>query len=628
MTRVRLFAAIAIALAAALSAAPRAQTPASQTFRVGVDAIPLDVLVLDKQRNPVRGLTQGEFTILENGKPQPIVSFGQVDLAPPVEPSAPWMREAASDVATNDMRFRRLVVILMDNGNTGVNFGEPRSVRLIANAVIDQLGPDDLAAVVYTYLGPPQNFTTDRKKLRAAVDAFQPRNLNLGGSGPGLPLACQPVIGIKPGGCAVDALKHIGDFLRAAPPGRKTLIYVSPGVAFDFSPFGPALSPQMFALRDMFQSLQLANVSVYAIDPTGLQPVARDPGVLDFAENTGGRSIRNDNEAWRQVPDVFRENSSYYLLGYQSTNPVPDGGFRRIEVKVNRPGVEVRSRSGYYAKKPSKPKSSKLPVSAIDEAIGRGLPGGDVPLRVSAAAFAVPGRREADVAVVIGVQGPTEAASTVPSARTVDVVASAFDANWRAKSTFQETVALTPRPGAAGEPAGETFMRLALRPGRYELRVAADSAGRTGSLFLDVEVPDFAKEDLSASGLMLTRAPSSPAASAHLLDGLIPIVPTTARDFARTDRVTAFLRVYRGGAADLVGASVSARILDAANAEVFNQSDTLPPSAFAARRSADYRLELPLSRLRPGDHLLTIAIRSGKRTIQRDVRFHLSPTGS
>ena len=604
------------------------QTPARPTFRAGIDAIPLDVLVLDKNRHPVRGLTQAEFTILENGKPQPIISFGEVDVAGPVTPPAPWMREVAPDVVSNEMRNRRLVVLVMDNGNTGVSFGEPRSVRRIAHAVIDQLGPDDLAAVIYTHNGRPQNFTADQKKLRLAIEAFQPLNLKLSGRGPGLPLACDPRTGIRYGGCAVDALKHIGDFLRTALPGRKTLIYVSPGVAFDFSPFGANLSPQILALQDMFQALQLANVSVYAIDPVGLQPAARDPNVLDFAENTGGRSIRNDNEPWLRVPDVFRENSSYYLLGYQSTNPMLDGGFRRIEVKVSRPGVEVRSRSGYYARTLEKSKPSKSSLSAIDEALARGLPGGDMPLRVSAAAFGLPGRREADLAVVVGVRelmDPIGAeglpAGGPPDSRRLTVITTAFDANWVVRGSFKQLLELTMSPKTDGEPQYEVLSRLSLRPGRYEVRVAAESGGRTASVFLDVDVPDFGREDLSVSGLVLERRPPSRMATTNVLETLIPVVPTTIRAFAQADRVTAFLRVYQGGKHELLAPTIAARIIDSGNRTVSEESARLSAVDFSSARAADYRLELPLSRLAAGEHLLTIDVAAGKRVFRRDVRF-------
>jgi len=50
------------------------------TFHTGVDAVQLDVSVLDKDRRPVRGLTAADFTILENGKPRPIVAFSAVEL--------------------------------------------------------------------------------------------------------------------------------------------------------------------------------------------------------------------------------------------------------------------------------------------------------------------------------------------------------------------------------------------------------------------------------------------------------------------------------------------------------------------------------------------------------------------
>src|ERR671913_1679168 len=64
--------------ASAQQQVPPAQPP---TFRAAVDAVQLDVSVLDKDRRPVRGLTAADFTVLENGKPRPIVAFSAVELA-------------------------------------------------------------------------------------------------------------------------------------------------------------------------------------------------------------------------------------------------------------------------------------------------------------------------------------------------------------------------------------------------------------------------------------------------------------------------------------------------------------------------------------------------------------------
>src|SRR6476619_222256 len=84
------------------SAAQLPQTP-PPTFRIGVDAVQLDVSVLDAQRRPVRGLTAADFTVLEDCKPRRIVQFSAVEL-PSVVPAAPAVADSVPpDVARNDL---------------------------------------------------------------------------------------------------------------------------------------------------------------------------------------------------------------------------------------------------------------------------------------------------------------------------------------------------------------------------------------------------------------------------------------------------------------------------------------------------------------------------------------------
>ena len=158
---------------------PPAQTP---TFRTGVDAVQLDVSVLDKDRRPVRGLTAADFTVLDNGKPRQIVTFSAVEL--PVLPApafdaAQRVEAIASDVTSNDLPDGRLVVILIDPflervmvpGRRGI--ADPPGItamRATAARVVDSLGPGDVAAVAHTFYGVPQNFTADKARLKRAID--------------------------------------------------------------------------------------------------------------------------------------------------------------------------------------------------------------------------------------------------------------------------------------------------------------------------------------------------------------------------------------------------------------------------------------------------------------------------
>lgn len=115
-----------------------------QSFRTGVDLVRLDVSVLDKNRQPIHGLRAEDFTVLEDGKPQPVVAFAAVDIPSPPPVAAEWMRQIGSDVTTNQLDLRRIVVIVMDDGMTSPDDGVPNAAKQIARGVIDRLGPKAL----------------------------------------------------------------------------------------------------------------------------------------------------------------------------------------------------------------------------------------------------------------------------------------------------------------------------------------------------------------------------------------------------------------------------------------------------------------------------------------------------
>jgi VWFA-related protein len=215
----------------------QAQTPAPQaplpTFRTGIDIVELDVTVLDKDRHPVKGLTADDFTILDQGKPQQIVAFSAVDVPAPVSYPAAWMREAPIDVVSN-VEKRRLVTIVMDDAYTEFNPDFTKRAKEIARNAVDELGPADLGAVVFTFMGRSQNFTSDRSRLLAAVDSYVPKQKRNGEA----PLPCWSpstfVAGMAPRRegtgtrkCDSDALVTVAEALSNSSPGRKVVIFIS-----------------------------------------------------------------------------------------------------------------------------------------------------------------------------------------------------------------------------------------------------------------------------------------------------------------------------------------------------------------------------------------------------------------
>ena len=94
-----------------------------------------------------------------------------------------------------------------------------------------------------------------------------------------------------------------------------------------------------------------------------------------LADETDGRAIVNTNDLDNGLRQIVRDSSAYYLLGYTSTLAQPDGRFHKINVRVKRPGVQVRARPGYLAlnaveaERATAPKKAG-PPAAVTEALG------------------------------------------------------------------------------------------------------------------------------------------------------------------------------------------------------------------------------------------------------------------
>jgi len=154
----------------------RQQGSQAPVFKSKVEIVQLDVSVLDKHRQPVKGLTERDFTVLEDGKPQKIVGFSTFDLDTAAAPATGWMKDVPPDVTTNDLKPEaRLFVIVMDDALTPQEPFSIKSAKEIAANIIDKLGPNDLTAIVFTGDNrKTQDFTSDKTKLRAALEKFNP----------------------------------------------------------------------------------------------------------------------------------------------------------------------------------------------------------------------------------------------------------------------------------------------------------------------------------------------------------------------------------------------------------------------------------------------------------------------
>ena len=628
--------------------APGQQQPLP-LFRSRVDLIHLDVSVLDDQRRPVRGLGPNDFTVLENGQPQDLSVFNAVDIADPVPPKTAWLRNVAPDVRSNaeDHRERRLFLILIDDAAVqGVPFAM-QNVKKLAKDFIEKLGPSDLAAVVYTMNNKnSQDFTSDRGRLLASVDKYTGGFRGMGGDNS---------LYFR---YSVDVVRRSVETLTKLQDRRKALVYVGQGVPVDLgiaaSPAslgltGGALSGisqrgEMGQLRHLMEQTFLAalrgNVRVYMLDVCGLRVEGQRAGFeavcvpgleVEYLQNvatvTGGHAVINTNDHGPGIDAIFRENSSYYLLGYPSKDPTSDGRFRRIEVRVNRPDVTVKTREGYVAETANAAKrKAELEAEPVGAALAGVLPKGDLPMMLTAVPFAIPGKKESAVAVMLSIKQPVRDANARHNER-VDMQVNAYNTDGKFQGGTRLRAEVTVRAGVTGLAEYEVLARLDLKPGRYQLRMAANvgALSTSGSLYYDVDVPDFSQARVSLSGVVFSANPAMPLGQQEGLKNVIPVVPTTQREFGGQDKASAFVRVYQGGKDPLNDVPLRIQLRNQEDVMVLDRRDTVPASSFGTSRSADINLALPVQRLAPGEYLLTIDATApgGKPVAPRNMRFRI-----
>lgn len=668
-----------------LATSPHAQTPAPMPqapqarFQSGTDLVQVDVSVLDGKRLPVRGLTQGDFTLLVDGQPREIQAFTEIHLPDRVrQADASWTREVPSDVASNQsgQEEGRLVIIMFDRtipvGDASV------TAKRTATAIVEQLGPGDLAAIVTSGGAETHNLTSDRTRLLRTINQS---DVSTGNTPEADEIAAGFMAQVNAsflmsntndgrclcGVCVPQTITRVADALQSTARRRKLLFFIGSDLVLQVSKTiadGPDVGcelPLKDARNAMFAALDRASVTVYSIDPSGLGLVGatsrasstlsvfgarartmtdtndhlkRQGSLTVLPDRTGGRAVMNTNAPDAQVSGIFRESDSYYLIGFRPTDAEKQGKPHAIAVNVKRPGVKVHSRNIYNA--PLAPSDTPVASSAgpnplsnaVRDSLTGLLPTSDLAVDLNAATFAVPGAQRNAVTLTVGVDAllASLGASALKQAVPVEIVASAFDRGGRPKGVARQTLELSwPESAPSPRQRFDLLSRLDLPAGEYEVRIAV-SAGeprRTASVYSYITVPAFDSAPLSLSNVVLGATDDTLTVPEDFLEGLLPLVPTTRREFATADTMVSFVRIYQGtGRRDsLLPVQVQSSILDAQSQVVAAQSLTFEPKQFEKDRSVDHGITLPLAKLTPGEYLLRIEAQMGARTAGRAVRF-------
>ncbi len=621
-------------------------TQEQQPVRSGVELVELDVLALDRNRRPVRGLTEHDFTIVENGVTRPIRAFAAIELPAPANANTP-VAESFRDVVSNTVADQgRLVVIVFDRS---IPAGTPTiAAKAVARAAIDALGPDDQAAVVRTSgfasEGRTQNFTADRRRLLAAADSafigwVSPPVMTSGG------LQAAPPESLNTGDCfcglcSLEALQHVAESLTSVG-GRhqKIILFIGADIVIAEDGGAPGqCSGRVGVVRDAtLRALDRSNTVVHSIDPTALETLTasadqrsplslrpsnlRRQGHLEVLPSyTGGRTVRNTNEPAALIPQIFSETASYYVLGFERGHADAETRQRRIDVRVNRRGVTVKTRRAYY---PATPPSIVKPADVVEDVIAGVLPVSDIPLALSLpSTFSASG--DVTTHALIGVdtasgrrfdnsaavQRRTNSSAGTPPR--LEFRLAVLDD--RGKQVFggQQTFEWRPGPCVAGW--CEAVSQLSLRPGQYEVRVGVidREAARKGSVYAYVDVPALRPRDLLLSDLQLGAATTA---------GQLA-VPTMRRTFGSHERITSFAQIHRPiDARDPV--TVAVVIGNSGSTTVSRTEHLLPSAHFSSAGVSEFRIDHALSTLSPGTYFLTLEAACRDQKTTRSVAFEV-----
>ncbi len=682
---------IALSTAVVMAAGLSAQQPAPQgqgtqpRFRVEINYVEVDAVVTDAQGSFVRDLTRDDFEILEDGKPQQISAFSIVDL-PIDHAEAPLFAPAVlPDVKSNAREFDgRIYLLMLDDLHTAPL--RSNRVKAAARQFVDRyVGANDLVAIVSTggRTDASQEFTSSKPRLLRAIDRFmgqKPRSstlekLDLYNLRRGSPAASNPLADpyaferAQKARNMLDTLTNIANWMANVHGRRKAIVMIGEGIDYDITnPFeNQDASVIRDDLRDAIAAATRSNVTIYSIDPRGLTTsgdeaielsgYADDPSLrLDtqglqaelrlsqdslrtLADQTGGFALLNSNDFRDGFDRIQRDNSTYYLIGYYSSNERRDGRYRKLTVRLKRAGLQVRARRGYVAAKGKEPKpandKSGLSVE-LSEAIGSPVPASGLPMAVTAAPFKGTAPN-ASVLVAIEVGGTNlpfkERDGKFHNALELTTVA--IDQRGNSQGVPPSTVQLNlsaPTRAAVVSRGFRMLQRLSLAPGQYTLRVGMreQNGGGIGTLSYDLDVPDFYRAPLSMSGVVLTsraaEARPTPAPDAELKQ-ILPGPPTAIREFASADTITAFAEVYDTQGNTPHRVDITSTVKADGGRSVFSQTEERATSELqGASGGFGYRVEIPLKDLQPGSYVLTIEARSrlsGNPTAREDIPFQV-----
>jgi VWFA-related protein len=651
-----------------------AQEQTDYVFHAESDLVLVNVTVRDKNGKFVAGLKPSDFTILEDNKPQKIISFDveNVDAMPAVDvaqakplagsatgqPSGP---PSATDLASQ-FKDRRLIVLFFD-----LSAMEPdeidHAVTSAEHYLDAQMLPADLVSIISlgSSLLVNQDFTSDRALLKKQLDEFssgsgQGFEEGTTGTTEGTPDSGQPFTAddteynIFNTDRRLEALRSVAEKL-AYVQQKKSLIYFSSGMD------RTGIENQS-ELRAAVNAAVRSNLAIYTMDMRGLQALVAggeaqnaslrgvsaysgqatlnalnsnfttQETLVTLASDTGGRAFLDSNDFSKIFTGVQQDTSTYYLLGYHSTNAARDGRYRRIVVKSSLPGVKIDYRRGYYAPADYQHSTKDDKERQLEEELASDLPATDFPLYLGVSYFRLEGNKFfVPISLVVpGSQIPFVRSSDRDKA-TLDVIGIVLDNEHHPLNRIRDTVKLAVNTSTEVQKKNVQYdTGMSLLSGKYHLKfvVRENQTGRMGSFESDIEVPELKGQPMKMSSVVLASQIQTVKKSANLnpliRDGS-EIIPNITHVFSASQHLFFYYEVYdpavgTASAGSPIGAANKPGIRLLSNVAFFQgkaksyESSLVELTELNARdrKAAVFQLDVPLTSLKPGFYTCQINV--------------------
>jgi VWFA-related protein len=527
--------------------------PQEATFKVNSNLVTVNVEVKDRAGKPVESLKASDFEVLENGKPQRVAVFEFQRLekdapaptgtavivennpnapAPKPEAAAPTGAAIISASKPGELRYRdrRLIALYFDLTSMGVP-EQIRARRAAEEYVRTKMTPSDLVAVLAlsSQLKVLQDFTGDRDLLFETIKKIRV------GESTDLAETTATDEEVEDTGAAftadtsefdifntdrkLSALQDAVDML-ASLPEKKALVYFSSGV-------GRSGTENESQLRSTVNAAIRANVAFYPIDTRGLvaeapagdasvgamrgsalfsgkaqrqrreRANAQQDTLYTLAADTGGKALLDSNDLAEGIVQAQQDFSSYYILGYYSSDASEDGKYRRVQVRITSPEkLKLEYRAGYFAPKTFDKYTDADKERQLEEALRLGDPVTDLPVALEVLYF----RRAKDRYIIpVAVKIPGSAIPFVKrkgnEQAQLDFIAEIRDKSGRPAATVRDFIRIRLDQQNASQLAERLLhydTAFTLPPGEYKIKfvVRENQGGKLGTFETKFTIPD------------------------------------------------------------------------------------------------------------------------------------------